>query len=898
MMDTVLSSESTAGALPAEGHAFADVILRDGRTLRLRAPVPGDRDALTTFLGALSPQSMSQRFHAAVKPRAGLIEPFLQPDWIDRGSLIGLMGDAGGERVVALASYDRLRDPTAAEVAFAVAEELQGVGVGTRLLEQLAGRAAAAGVERLVFEILPGNRQMLAVVRGAGLAVDSRASRGVIEATMLIEPTGDYLARVDDRDHVAVAASLRGFLAPASVAVYGASARRGTIGGELFRNVLAGGFAGAVYPVNLRAEAVEGIPGRTSLAGVGPPVDLALVCVPASAVLGAAADALEAGVRSLCVISAGFAEVGEQGAARQEKLLALVRAHGGRLIGPNCLGIASPAHRLNATFAAGAVPPGGVGFASQSGALGLAVVEQARARGLGLSAFVSLGNKADVSSNDLLEYWEDDAATSVVALYLESFGNPLRFGRVARRVARTKPVLALKGGSTAAGARAAASHTAALASSDAAVDALFHQAGVLRMRTLSEFLDAAALLSSQPLPLGPRVAVVTNAGGLGILFADACAGAGLVLPEPSEATREALRAVTPLEGSLANPIDLLGSATAETFAAALPPLLADPGFDAVCVLFVRPVLATAAEVGRAVDRAVGEAMRDKPVVAVLLSDAGTDAFEPLANVATFASPESAASALGVAAQRTAWLRRPQGVVPALARVDRARARSIVAAALSATEEAWLDLEQSRDLFEAYGIALADEVVAHTPDDAVRAAAGMGGAVVVKSSEAGAHKTETGGVALDLRDAAAVRAAADRIGGSVLVQPMLDGTELIAGVVNDPVFGPLVAFGLGGIFAELVSAVAVGIAPLTDVDAEELVTGGAVGRLVEGFRGKAPLDAGALADLLHRLGALALDVPEIAELDLNPVLATSAGYVAIDRRVRVSRRARTARVKTW
>ncbi len=388
--------------------------------------------------------------------------------------------------------------------------------------------------------------------------------------------------------------------------------------------------------------------------------------------------------------------------------------YGGRLIGPNCLGIASSANHLNATFAAQPLPPGGVGFASQSGALGLAVVEQARERGLGLSAFVSLGNKADISSNDLLEHWEDDAATSVVALYLESFGNPVRFGRIARRVARLKPVLALKGGATAAGAKAAASHTAALASSDAAVDALFRQSGVLRARTLSEFLDAAVLLSTQPASLGPRVAVVTNAGGLGILFSDACAAEGLALPEPSAATCQALRASLPAEASLANPIDLLGSATAETFAAVLPPLLADPAFDAVCVLFVRPVVATAADVERAVDRVVGESGRHKPVVAVLLSSESRNELEPPRNIATFASPEAAACALGVGARRAAWLRRPEGVVPELLDVDRASARAAVATALADAEDVWLDGPQSRQVLEAYGIPLAPEIIAETP----------------------------------------------------------------------------------------------------------------------------------------------------------------------------------------
>jgi acyl-CoA synthetase (NDP forming)/RimJ/RimL family protein N-acetyltransferase len=876
----------------------ADVILRDGGTLRLRPPATSDREALVAFLAALSPESLSSRFHAAVRPRAALIDPFLAPDWRERGSLIGVMGEAGSETVVALASYDRLRDPTAAEVAFAVADELQGVGVATRLLEQLALRAAEVGVERLIFEILPGNRSMLGVVADAGYAFEQRAHRGVIEATMRIEPTRAFAERIDGRDHVAVAASLRTFLAPAGIAVYGASARRGTIGGELFRNVLDGGFEGPAHPINLGGEAVAGIPGLTSLRGVAATVELAVICVPAAAVLAAAADALEGGVRSLCVVSAGFAEVGRAGGARQDALLALVRAHGGRLIGPNCLGIAATADRLNATFAARPIPAGGVGFASQSGALGLVVVEQARERGLGLSAFVSLGNKADVSSNDLLEYWEDDAATSVVALYLESFGNPARFACIARRVARRKPVLALKGGASAAGARAAGSHTAAIASSDTAVDALFRQSGVVRARTLSEFLDAALLLSSQPLPLGPRVAVITNAGGLGILFADACAAEGLELPQPSASTRERLRAVMLDEGSLVNPIDLLGSATAETFATVLPPVLADPAFDAVCILFVRPVVATAAEVERVIDTAVSGSGARKPVVAVLLTGEPAESRERPRSFAAFGSPEAAARALGVASRRAEWLRRPEGVVPAPAGVDRSAARAVVAAALDGAEDVWLDAGQGHRLLEAYGIPLAPEVVAVTPVAAAAAASAMGGAVVVKSAAAGAHKSETGGVQLDVRGDEAVRAAAARIGGPVLVQPMLEGAELIAGVVRDPVFGPLIALGLGGVLTELVAAASVAVAPLTDIDAIDLVMGGPVGRLMTGFRGHAPLDVAATADLLHRLSALSLDVPEIAELDLNPVLVSSSGCVAVDRRIRVCRPARSSRSKSW
>jgi acyl-CoA synthetase (NDP forming)/RimJ/RimL family protein N-acetyltransferase len=877
---------------------LADVILRDGRTLRLREPGHADRDALAAFLARLSPESLRLRFFATVRPDESLVDPYLDSDWNQRGALLGTLTTGADERVIALASYARLRDPRAAEVAFAVADAEHGAGIATRMLERLARHASDEGIERFVFEILPTNASMLHVVAGAGFEFARETANDVVEVTMSIEPTASYADRVAERDHVGVATSIAHFLDPSSIAVYGASARRGTIGGELFRNVVSGGFERPVYPINRTGDAVAGVPGRRTLRGVESAVELALICVPADAVVEAAEDALNAGVRSICVVSAGFAEVGSEGRERQGRLLALVRAHGGRLIGPNCLGIASSAACMNATFAAQPPPPGRVGFASQSGALGLAVVEQARGRGLGLSSFVSLGNKADVSSNDLLEYWEDDDATSVVALYLESFGNPLRFGSIARRVARKKPVLAVKGGATAAGARAAASHTAALASSDVAVDALFRQAGVQRTRTLSEFLDAATLLSSQPLPQGGRVAILTNAGGLAILCADACAAEGLELPPPSPGTRAGLRRLVPAEASVENPIDVLGSATAETFASVLPLLLADPAFDAVCVLFVRPIVATAADVVDAVDAAIEAAGHDKPVVGVFLSAETEVRSARASRVTRFDSPEAAAAALGLAARRAEWLRQPVGVVPELEDVDRAAARAIALEALEASDDVWLDARQSRIVLEAYGIRLAPEAIADTPDQAAHAADVIGMPVVVKSATPGAHKTESGGVALDLRDGDAVRQAARRIGCPVLVQPMLGGAELLVGATQDPTFGPLVAIGLGGVQAELIGAVSFALAPLTDSDARELLSKGPLGRLVKGFRGRPPLAAGVLADLLHRLSALTLDLPELAELDLNPIVVDDRGYYAIDRRVRLQRCVPSARVKTW
>jgi acetyl coenzyme A synthetase (ADP forming)-like protein len=877
-------------SLTAAAAAAVDVILRDGGTLRLRPPQAEDAGEVVGFFAGLSERSRYLRFHGARRPDARLVEPFLDPDWIERGSLVGTLAD----RVVALASYARLRDRGTAEIAFAVADEEQGRGIGTRLLEQLAVRAAEVGIGSFVAEVMAENRAALGVFADAGFEIARQLESGEVELRFPIAATDGFRTRVEERDHVAVAASLRPFFEPKSVAVVGASRRRGSIGGELFRNVLEADFTGAAYPVNRTGEPVAGVRAFTSIAEIPDPVDLAVICVPGAQVLDAAGAALEQGVRALCVISSGFAETGGERLERQERLLELVRAHGARLVGPNCLGISASRPRLNATFAPRALPAGRIGFSSQSGALGLALLEKATERRLGFSAFVSIGNKADVSSNDLLEWWEDDDATNLVLLYLESFGNPRKFGRLARRVARSKPILALKAGTTGAGARAASSHTAALAGSEAAVDALFRQAGVLRARTLEELVDVAALLSSQPLPRGRRVAVLTNAGGLGILCADACEAAGLELPELADETRTALAEHLPAEASVANPVDLLGSATAATYAAALPPLLADPHVDALIALFVPPVVAGAEEVAAAIAETVERAAADKPVLVVVISAEGMPRALRADDspVAAFLYPESAAHALGLAAERAEWLRRPAGAVPTLDDVDPAAARAVLA-------EGWLEPAAVRALLAAYGVPLVEERLATNADEAVAAAVELGLPVVVKRAAAGTHKTESGGVALDLRDEEQVRAAVERMGAPVLVQPYVrGGAELLAGVVQDPVFGPLVAFGPGGVMAELIGDAGFRIAPLTDVDAEELVLDGKAGRLVRGYRGTPPADAAALVDLVQRLARLAEDLPEVAELDLNPVIGLPDGCVAVDARVRVQARPPAHPLKSW
>jgi acetate---CoA ligase (ADP-forming) len=872
--------------------AVSDVVLRDGSTMRFHPPGAAEADELLEFFRGLSDRSLYLRFHGHPNVDDRLVEPVLEPDWSERGALVGTKD----EHVVALASYVRLRNARTAEVAFAVADELQGRGIATRLLERLAALACSVGIEEFVAEVMPDNLSMLRVFAEAGFEESRTLESGTTEVRLRLATTESLRTRVDERDHVAVTASLEPFLKPASLAVVGASSRTGSIGGELFRNVLRGEFRGVAYPVNRSGEPVAGVRSYRSVREIEETVDLAIVCLPGDAVLEAAEDALVAGVRALCVISAGFAEIGPEGEARQDRLVELVRSHGARLLGPNCLGIAVSDVQLNATFGPRALPPGRIGFSSQSGALGLALLEHATQRRLGLSSFVSVGNKADVSSNDLLEYWETDPSTDVVLLYLESFGNPRKFARVARRVARRKPIVAMKAGRTASGAKAASSHTAALAGSEAAVDALFHQAGVIRVDTLEELLDVTGLLATQPLPRGRRVAVLTNAGGLGILCADACETAGLSLPPLADETVAALRSVLPGEASLSNPVDMLGSAVGETYEHVLPAVLRDPGIDAVIVLFVPPVVAGADAVAETIARAV-EARSDeeKPVLACVISQHGTPERLLSGTVAAFDYPESAARALGRAADRAEWLRREQGRVPELERIDQAAASVVVEGA----GERWLGPDEVRRLLEAYSLPLVPERIADSTDEALAAAAALGYPVVVKTAAAGVHKTEEGGVALDLRDAESVADAVARIGVPVLVQPFLkDGVEILVGAFQDPVFGPLVALGPGGTMAELIGDAGFRLAPLTDVDARELAQSGKAARLLDGFRGAPPADRGAVIDLLLRIARLADDLPEVAELDLNPVIARATGCVVVDARIRIARPPKKGSLKSW
>ncbi len=870
-----------------------DVILRDGTTLRVRPPLATDAECLRRFLDSLSPATLHLRFHAIPRIDDELVGRMLDPDWEVRGALVAVTSGVGGaEGIIGLASYDRLRDPRVAEVAFVVADDRRLAGIATRLLEQLAAEAAAAGVERFVAEVLPENGHMLRVFEDSGFGVSITHRDGDVQVEFPLGPTGRYTDAVDARHHTGAARSLRPALAPETVAVIGASARDGSIGGALFRNIVEG-FTGRAYPVNRSGDAVAGHHAYRSVAAIPEPIELAIVAVPAGAVLTAATEALDAGVEALCVISAGFAETGPAGAEEEKRLVSLVRAHGARLVGPNCLGIFSAKREMNATFSRSGFPPGNVAFASQSGAVGLAVVDEAVARGLGFSAFVSIGNKADVSSNDLLEYWEEDPETNVIALYLESFGNPHRFARIARRVARRRPILALKAGSTPIGERAALSHTAALAGSDAAAEALFRQAGVLRAHTLEEFEDTLQLLAAQPLPHGRRVAILSNAGGLAVLCGDACAEAGFELSALSERTREHLAALAPDEATVLNPVDLLGSATAETLAHAVPAILADGDVDALIVLAAPTAVLSSEDAARTIASATDGGAHGKPVLMV------TPGAEPVhGRVPCYRYPESAVRALRKAAERSEWLRRPRGRIAEVP-ADRPEARAVIDAALATPDQPWLSADDVRRLLRAYGIPFVSQRVIDRAEDAAAAAKALGYPLAVKGGAPGAHKSDAGAVVLGVADDEALASAMERVGLPAVLQPMVTGgAELLAGAVQDPVFGAVVALGPGGTSTELVGGANFATAPLTDVDAEELVTSGKTGVLVSGFRGRAAADVPALADLVRRVAALVTDFPEVAELDLNPVIALEGDCVAVDGRIRISRAPRRGRLKTW
>ncbi|MFC3505193.1 GNAT family N-acetyltransferase [Micromonospora krabiensis] len=828
-----------------------DVLLSDGTTVQLRQIRPADAPGIVAMHSRFSERTRYLRYFSPY-PRIPDrdLQRFVTVDHRDREAFVVLAG--GG--IVAVGRYERLGpEAPEAEVAFVVEDAYQGRGIGSVLLEHLADAARRVGIVHFVAEVLPANGAMLRVFSDFGYQVQRQFADGVVHLTFPIAPTEATLEVQRGREHRTEARSIARLLAPRGVAVYGASATGQGVGAAVLGHLRGGGFAGAVVPVHPGAATVAGLPAYPSAADAGVPVDLAVVAVPPGAAPAVVADAAAAGVHGLVVISAGFAESGAEGAAAQRALVRAAHAAGMRVVGPNCLGVANtdPAVRLNATLAPALPPTGRVGIFSQSGAFGVALLAEADRRGLGLSSFVSAGNRADVSGNDLLQYWQDDPGTDVIMLYLETFGNPRKFARLVRRIGRAKPVVALASPARPAGVGPSAGPD------EMAVAALFAQSGVIRVDTVAELLDVGVLLANQPLPAGPRVAVVGNSSALTGLAATACAAQGLTLAD-------------------GYPRDLGPNAGATEFAAVLAGAAADERVDALAVLVAPPLPGQPADADLtvALPAALGGG---KPAVTTVLAGRAP------AGMPTYGGVEEAIRALGRVHRYADWLRRPPGTLPELSGIDRAAGQAALRRDGGAEVAA---------LLAAYGIDLVASVPAHSADEAADAVAGLGFPVALKAAAPGLrHRLDLGAVRLDLPDTATVRRAYAEMsavfGADVLVQPMVPpGVACVVELVEDPAFGPVVGFGLGGVATELLGDRAWRAVPLTDRDAAELVDEPRAAPLLRGHRGAAPVDRAALTDLLLRVGRLADEQPRVRALTLNPVLVRPAGLSVLHAAVRV------------
>ena len=900
-------------ALTEAGCSYA--LLADGTTITIRPAGPGDYEAVKQLHEAMSPDNLYLRFFSlsrkAAEQEARRISrdhrpPQGQPDHgppdhsqpdhsqPDHGALLGFLGD----ELVGVASYELFpANSESAEVAFAVADRMHRRGVATLLLEHLVSLAREHGVRVFTATALPENTPMLRVFADAGLAVTRRMDEGVVELSMPIPRSAAlsehsaYLDAVADREQHAEVASLEPLLRPRSVAVVGAGHRPGSIGRSILLSIRDAGFAGTLHAVNPHVADIEGIPGVPTLAALPQPPDLVVVAVPAETVVGVAEESGQRGARALVVMTSGLSS------AQSASLLDTCRRWGMRLVGPNCFGVAVPGLGLDATFAAHHPAAGTAGLVVQSSGVGVALLEHLSRLGIGISSFASVGDKLDVSGNDLLQWWAQDGTTRLGVLYLESFGNPRKFARTAARVSATMPVLTVHAGRSAPGQRAAASHTAAATAPLITRQALFEQAGIIATNSFGELLETAVLLAAQPVPTGSRVCVISNAGGAGVLAADACIEAGLAVATLSHTAQARLAAILPASAELGGPVDTTAAVSAEAFGGALAEVARDTGVDAVIAL----VVPTAAD---DLIPALRAARLPIPLAAVLLDQPTTVQLLPPPGdrpgglgVPAYAYPESAARALSRAARYGSWRSRPADTVPEIKGIDASGARALVAAFLDRVPGGgWLPASEADKLLRCYGLPMVASRLAVTADEAAAAAVDLGGRVALKAEACGlVHKSGAGGVLLDLDGPAEARAGFTTLAGrfadnfsGVLVQPMIiGGTEVIIGVVQEPVFGPLVVFGLGGVATDVLDDHAARLAPLTTTDADDLIHSIRAAPLLLGHRGQPPADVAALRGALLRISQLAGDLPQVAEMDLNPVIARPNGVIAVNARIRVT-----------
>jgi acetate---CoA ligase (ADP-forming) len=888
-----------------------DVLLRDGVPIHIRALQPKDREGIVALHERSSAQTHYFRFFNAMPHlNEGLLDRLTILDQHDRVALVAENTDG----ICAVGRYDRTPGSVAAEVAFVVDDPNQGRGISTILLEHLAVIAGSEGIELFTAMVLAENRAMLRVFRSSGFATTtSSADPATRIVTLDLQPTLAARMVRQDRDAVATIASLRRLLKPVSVAVIGASNRPGTPGNQIMHNLVDAGFQGDIYAVNPSEKIVCGQTSFASVGEVGASIDIAVIVVRVESVEAIVEQCAEVGIASLVIVSAGFAELGAQGKALQDRVVSLARKNGMRIVGPNCLGVANtdPCVSLNATFASMPIPAGSVGVMTQSGAIGLAILAGLAERGLGVSSFVSVGNKADISGNDLLTYWGQDAATRQIVLYLESFGNPRGFARIAAEVAKRKPIIAIKTGRTEAAATAAASHTAALALPDEAVDTLLFQSGVIRVAGVEQLIDVCTALDTQPHPRGPRVAIVTNAGGPGILATDTLGQCGLEIATFSEATLTELARI--LGRAVGNgPLDLRADTTSQTVTAVLNLVADDANVDSVVV-----ILADVS--GTGIDKHVAslDAVRisGKPLLCNFVPNSSATP----SHLAVFASAERAIAALGSLYERTRWLNEvaeARDLVPRIDEQHRDVLQSRIAQhMLERPSGGWIPIVEAFALMELAGIPTALPVFASSSDDAVAVAAGIGYPVVVKSASAELmHKSDHGGVHVNLKsdfdvacafeaaekagqipDAARVRSSDESVQGVMaeprstgcIVQPMCKpGVELFVGIANHPSLGPVVMVGEGGRLADLRHDTALRRPPISASQAKRQVQSLRIEKLLSGFRGSDPINEDSLVDVIMRLSELAGLLPEIAAVEMNPLIVTNSSVCAADVKVRL------------
>ncbi len=872
---------------PAEWDA--DVVLSDGGTARVRPIRPDDGPRIRDFHSRQSPESIYFRYFT---PHPHLSDDevghLVTVDYVDRMAFIALRDDV----MVGVARYDRWPLRSEAEVAFFVDDAHRGRGIATVLLEYLAEAARRAGISAFTATVLPTNSRMVAVFRRAGFQARSTFDEGVIEVHLDLQPTPEAEAAIEARAQRAEAEAVRLLLSPRSVAVVGAGRERTGVGHAVLRNLLAHDFNGPVYPVNPSTDHVGGVRAAATIGEIDGPVDLAVVVVPAAEVPAVIEDCGAKGVKAVIVISAGFAESGPEGAALSAAALRAARRFGIRLLGPNCLGVINtdPEVRLHATFATPNPRRGPVALLSESGTIGGALLDRIGEAGLGASSFAAIGNRADVSANDLLQYWADDDRTELVLLYLESFGNARKFSRIAREVSRTKPIVAVQSGGA---ARAYPSD------GDLGPDtlhALFDQTGLIRVDTLSQQLDVARVLACQPLPAGPRVALVGNGGGSLALAADACVDAGLTLAELGEGVREAVADAGGGRAARvrASTVDLGFEAVGDDLSRTLTALLADDGVDSVLVVCAPAPRQSTAELVEAI-AAARAASPDKTLVTCVFGPGPVTIPVPgAAEVPVFAFPDDAAYALGRVTRYAAWRAAPEGKLVAPEGTDAVAARRAVVDALAGDERDGdvphaMPTAEAAEVLRAGGLPMVTSVVAGDAAAAARAAADVGYPVAVKAAaRSRLAKTEAGGLALDVHDESELGATLDRISGAlgaaawpVVVQPMAaPGVDVAVGVTHNPLVGPVLTLGPGGV-ATAVAAVQAHVLPLTDIDARRFVAASPMADLLD------PAGVAALEDLLLRVGVLVDEVPEIVGLELNPVLVSPGGAAIVDATVRVA-----------